>query len=267
MHTSTSMSFRQYQGLVSRLCREMARYYVTKEDAIAMAGRVNLDLSEIHFSNRSIDSWRSIVMHAIDAEKLQELVGLAQRDYPESNVIMEAVHYFFLESTTAKEQKNINKRAVKKSLRELLDYLDNSWAGFQAQSSNRDRLKNRMIRRLKITEEIDIEDFFQLYYGQMNKYEKRMHRIIREYTDYIKANNHRALEIIEALPGIEDQIKKLKSLKRHLRVWLHKYDKVFLKEAEMCLLYTNLYDRSPFPRGVESEISNFLKKKKKRTST
>ena len=99
----------------------------------------------------------------------------------------------------------------------------------------------------------------------MNKFEKRMHRIIREYTDYIKINNERALEIIEGLPGIENQIKKLKSLKRHLRVWLHKYERVFLKEEEMCLLYTNLYERSPFPRGVETEIRNFLKKKKKRT--
>ena len=176
------MSFEKYQGLISRLCREMARYYITREDAISMASRINLDISDISFSNRSIDSWRSIIMHAIDSEKLLDLVKLSLRDYPESNILMEAVHQFYLEENAEIQKEKINKRAVKKSLLILLDYLDNSWVGFQAQSSNRDRLKKRITKRLKIKNQLDIEEFFQTHYHQMNKFEKRMHKVIREYT-------------------------------------------------------------------------------------
>ena len=257
------MNFRQYQGLISRLCRELARFYVTREEIIAFVTKAGLDPIELSISNRSIDTWRSVIMHALEEEKLHDLIQLAQRDNPESHIIIEAVHYFYLEKDPQLLEKKINKRAEKKSLRQLLDYLDNSWAGFQAQNENRDKLMERMVQRLDIREEHPIEEFFELYFDQMNKFERRIHRVIREYTDYIRVNNEKALEIIELLPGVEEKIGKLKKLRRHLRVWLHKYDKVFLNDPEMCLLYTNLYDGTPFPRGVEKEIRNYLDRKKR----
>ncbi len=55
------MSLKKYEGLISRMCRELAKLYITKEDARAVAGRASLNINEIPFSDKSIDTWKKII--------------------------------------------------------------------------------------------------------------------------------------------------------------------------------------------------------------
>lgn len=68
----------------------------------------------------------------------------------------------------------------------------------------------------------------------------------------------RKLEIIESTPLILDEIPALEALRQHLVFWLNKYDRVFTKREEMCLVYTGVEDGVPFPAGVENNIQEWL---------
>ena len=48
-------------------------------------------------------------------------------------------------------------------------------------------------------------------------------------------------------------------LRQHLVFWLDKYERVFLKRPEMCLLYTGVEDGVPFPNGVDEKVRRWIK--------
>ena len=68
------------------------------------------------------------------------------------------------------------------------------------------------------------------------------------------------LQVIEQQPDLLDEIPSLKELRQHLVFWLNKYDKVFAKTPEMCLLYTGVEDGVPFPDGIDRLVQVWLQK-------
>ena len=150
-------------------------------------------------------------------------------------------------------------------LMQLLEYMEASLVGFRAQIHNRNELYNRIRTRLHIEEATPYEDFFATYFEQMNLYEKRLHKVIRNYTDYIRANNEQSRLIVIKLKHLDKEIPKLSKLRRHLDFWLHKYDTLFSPDPAMCLVYTGVGDKVPFPKGVEEEVMAAIEKKDQRS--
>ena len=255
------MSLKKYEGLISRMCRELAKLYITKEDARAVAARAMLDITQIHFSDKSIDTWKNIIIYSIENSQLLPLIETCQKEHDTSAVLLEAINNFYkqeMEVLDVPDTKKINEEDL---LIQLLDTLEASYVGFKAQIHNRNELYERVRSRLKLEERLPYEDFFATYFDQMTTFEKRLHKVIRNYTEYIKANNEQSKQIVIQLKHLDKKILLFSKLRRHLDFWLHKYQTLFVPDPAMCLVYTGVGEKLPFPRGVELEIKDYLDKK------
>lgn len=255
------MSLKKYEGLISRMCRELAKLYITKEDARAVAARAMLDTSEIPFSDKSIDTWKNIIIYAIEHNQLLPLVETCQKEHDTSSVLLEAITLFYKQEMEPAETAIQSGTGETELLIQLLEYLEASYVGFKAQIHNRDELYRRVKSRLTITEQMSHEDFFATHFDDMNAFEKRLHKVIRKYTEYIKANNEEALKIVSKLKHLDKKIPGFPKLRRHLDFWLHKYDTLFMNDPAMCLVYTGVGEKIPFPKGVETEVKDYLSTK------
>lgn len=255
------MSLKKYEGLISRMCKELAKLYTTKEDARAVAGRALMDTTIIPFTDRSLDTWKNIIIHAIENHQLLPLIETCQKEHLTSVVLLEAINNFYKQEMDLAETDLAVQQDDGELLLQLLESLEASLVGFRAQIYNRDELYKRIRNRLGIAEKMPYEDFFATHYDLMNLYEKRLHKVIRNYTEYIKANNEQSKFLVLKLRHLDREIPKLPRLRRHLDFWLHKYDTLFLHDPAMCLLYTGVGDKMPFPKGVEAEVVKAVEKR------
>jgi Leucine-rich repeat (LRR) protein len=142
---------------------------------------------------------------------------------------------------------------------ELQDTLKTTFITFRKQTRVRNELYLKMVRRLDISDNLEFEDFFRAYFGQMNDEELHLHNIIRAYTeDVLRDYNFRALEILAQHPDLKRLMPILVELERHLLVWKEKYFSDFLPSPAMSVLYVGVKEKTPFPRGVEDVIQAFL---------
>src|SRR4030095_14582536 len=105
------MSLKKYEGLISRMCRELAKLYITKEDARAVAARAMLDISEIPFSDKSIDTWKNIIIYYIENSQLLPLIETCQKEHDTSAVLLEAINNFYkqeMEIAEPADPKNVD---------------------------------------------------------------------------------------------------------------------------------------------------------------
>lgn len=147
-------------------------------------------------------------------------------------------------------------RAVKK----LLRILRTSYTTFLAQCRVRDELVERMHKRLSIEENLEYERFFHRYFALMDDEERQLHGIIRAYTENVMSEyNKRALDLLDQLPELVDQVELLSELHEHLAIWLGKYKGVLEKSPSVSLVYVGVEEGVPFPRGVEENLQSYLK--------
>lgn len=116
-------------------------------------------------------------------------------------------------------------------------------------------------RRLKIRNTLEYEKFFFKYYKQMIADERFEFDQIRALTEGPLYNGNRTIaNILETHPELLDEVPFLVDLRQHLVFWLNKYDRVFVRTPEMCLLYTGVEDAVPFPNGIDRAIDTWLRK-------
>lgn len=145
--------------------------------------------------------------------------------------------------------------------RELLDLLDTTYATFQAQCRVRNKVVDIISERLAIINWYQYEDFFSRYYSEMNEQERQLHKTIRAYTENVLSEyNIRTLDIIKKNPELAEHIPSLPALKRHLIIWLSKYQGVFLSSPSMCLVYVGVEEKVPFPSDIERELRDYVNK-------
>ncbi len=144
-------------------------------------------------------------------------------------------------------------------IKDILKHLKSTDVAFQAQKRRRNGLVQTMRKRLNVQEHLQYEKFFFRYYKDLNDEEKFEFEQIRAITEGpLHTGNQKILQIIESMPAALDEILALEALRQHLVFWLNKYDRVFTKREEMCLLYTGVEDGVPFPSGVENDIQEWL---------
>ena len=142
--------------------------------------------------------------------------------------------------------------------KELVQILDKTYSGFQAQARVRNLLYNQMIQRLAIKERLEYEVFFSTYYEQMNPEELRKHATIRGYTENVLSTfNTKALELIQSNTKLVDALPRLQDLETHLIIWMAKFKGVFQETPSMSLVYVGVEEKVPFPREIESELRKF----------
>lgn len=149
---------------------------------------------------------------------------------------------------------------TQQAMREIAKCLETTWAAFVAQCRRRDQLVAMIRDRLEINDDLEYENFFFRHYGKLNDEERFQFDQIRAMTEGpLHDGNENMLSVLESHPQVFEEIGALTALRQHLVFWLNKYDRVFSKRPEMCLLYTGVEDQVPFPEGVDRQVTQWLK--------
>lgn len=145
------------------------------------------------------------------------------------------------------------------AVREISKNLEITWTAFKAQVRRRNQLVESIENRLGIRETMEYENFFFRYYGILNDEERFQFEQIRAITEgALYKGNQQILSILEEHPQVFGEIPRLADLQQHLVFWLNKYEKVFVKRPEMCLLYTGVEDGVPFPEDIGGKVKNWI---------
>jgi len=144
-------------------------------------------------------------------------------------------------------------------LRRILSNLKDTDAAFEIQTRRRNLLVQHVQARLGITERLSYEKFFFRYYDRLDDEERFDFQQIRGVTQgTMQARNRDTLEILNATPALLDTLPALEALRKHLVIWVNKYDQVFTTTPQMCILYAGVEDGVPFPTGIEKQIAAWL---------
>jgi hypothetical protein len=144
-------------------------------------------------------------------------------------------------------------------LKRMLDILETNRVTFGAQCQVRDALVSTIEKRLGLSEREEYETFFAKHHAGMQLDELQLHRTIRNYTQQVlSANNAEILECLDSNGRLTHNLPILGELRRHLQIWMSKYNGVFLPTESMCLVYVGVHEHVPFPIGVEDAIRQYL---------
>ncbi len=148
---------------------------------------------------------------------------------------------------------------VRNAIQAIRNCLDDTETAFMAQTRRRDQLVQMICTRLGLQETLEYENLFFRYYGSLNAEERFQFDQIRAITEGpLYEGNRQILEMIEKQPAVLTQVPELLPLRQHLVFWLNKYERVFSRKPEMCVLYTGVEDGVPFPRGIELALDLWL---------
>jgi hypothetical protein len=149
---------------------------------------------------------------------------------------------------------------------DLFGLLQTTRTTFEAQARLRDTLVRQIHERLILDpyRSWQFEEFFSRYYPELDAEERRIFSTIRSFTTGILSDyNRRLLALIEACPNMANEIRSIAALKRHLLVWLAKFEGTFLATPSMCLLYTGVDEGVPFPSDLDRSLWEYLNRKSK----
>jgi hypothetical protein len=141
-------------------------------------------------------------------------------------------------------------------------HLSDTRTAFVAQALRRDELVDSIETKTGTKIELEYEKFFFKYYSQLTPHERFVFDQIRAITEGPLYRGNRAIvELLESHSDLLNDIPALVDLRQHLVFWLNKFDLVFTKRPEMCLLYTGVEDAVPFPGGIDHELGRWLAEK------
>ncbi|MDA1049599.1 MAG: toll/interleukin-1 receptor domain-containing protein [Planctomycetota bacterium] len=148
---------------------------------------------------------------------------------------------------------------TKQALVKIAEELDKTRTAFSAQCRRRNLLVRTIRQRLSVADKLQYENFFFRYYSELNREELFQFEQIRAITEgSLHDGNEAILGLIENNPQVLEAVPSLADLRQHIVFWLNKYDKVFVKRQEMCLLYTGVEDRVPFPDHAHEDVDTWL---------
>jgi len=148
---------------------------------------------------------------------------------------------------------------TRRAMEEIAREMQTTRTAFVAQCRRRDQLVQMMKERLKLRGGLEYENFFFRYFSDLNDEERFQFDQLRAMTEGpLHYGNQKMLDVIEKQPRVLEEIPALADLRQHLVFWLNKYEKVFLKKTEMCLLYTGVEDGVPFPDGLDRKVEKWL---------
>jgi hypothetical protein len=155
---------------------------------------------------------------------------------------------------------------IRSAAEQLQSVLETTRATFIVQVKIRNQLVKSMRTRLRITQHFQYEELFERYFTRLSPSERRLHRIIRTYTESVLYEyNRRALKILQREPRLADFLPSFEALRQHLIVWLQKFRMLFKDLPYMCLLYVGVEEQSGFPPTIEAELKHYLRTGKRWT--
>jgi hypothetical protein len=145
-------------------------------------------------------------------------------------------------------------------VQEIQRQLGDTATNFGAQTRRRNELVQMLEERLRTKMTLEYEKLFFRYFDQLTHDERFVFDQIRAITEgALYGGNRKILELLETYPKLTGEIPELLDLRQHLVFWVNKYERVFVNQPRMCLLYVGVEDGVPFPRNVEAAIDEWLR--------
>jgi hypothetical protein len=163
-----------------------------------------------------------------------------------------------IEGPVASVQPNVAAPNTEELLQRILRNLQDTESAFGVQSRRRNLLAQGLRARLGITERLSYEKLFFRYYDRMDAEERFEFLQIRGVTQgTLQERNRDTLRILNEHPDLLAVLPALEALRKHLVIWVNKYDQVFTAAAapQMCILYVGVEEGVPFPTGIEKQIA------------
>ncbi len=140
--------------------------------------------------------------------------------------------------------------------------LSDTRTAFVAQALRRDELVEAIETRTGTKIALEYEKLFFRYHSQLTPDERFIFDQIRAITEGpLYRGNRTIVELLESHSDLLNDIPALVDLRQHLVFWLNKFDLVFTKRPEMCLLYTGVEDAVPFPEDIDDRLRRWLAEK------
>lgn len=150
-------------------------------------------------------------------------------------------------------------RDLYSAMSEISRHIAGTHTAFAAQCRRRNDLVQTLRKRLAIKKTLEYEKFFLRYYDRLNAEERFEFDQIRAITEGpMYLGNQALLDLIEQSPEVTRALPELGELRQHLVFWLNKYERVFLKRPQMCLLYAGVEDGVPFPPRLGAKVKSWL---------
>ena len=80
-------------------------------------------------------------------------------------------------------------------------------------------------------------------------------RVRSKKADTIEKLNRRALYYVEASKDFRRRIPRMDQLREHLEAWLEKYDRKYVTDPSVGVLYVGVEEKKPFPPEIEVGLS------------
>lgn len=163
-----------------------------------------------------------------------------------------------LEQLADTENKAADAPQERAFLQELLRHLEISHSTFQAQRNVQKKLTGLIKGRLPDWKYANIADGLQEAYEEMPAHERRLHRILRGYTENVLyKTNQDTLALLQANYPFITVVEGLAYLEKHLIIWNAKFSSLF-EEESACLIHIGPDEGVRFPVGIEDRIRAHL---------
>ncbi len=163
-----------------------------------------------------------------------------------------------LEQSASIEKREEDEPAKEVFLTELLRHLEISHSTFQAQRNVQKKLVSLIKSRLPNWEYANIADGLQEAYEGMPAQERRLHRILRGYTENVlQKSNQSTLALLQENYRFITAVEGLAYLEKHLLIWNAKFTSLF-EEESTCLIHVGPDEGVRFPVGIEDRIRAYL---------
>lgn len=153
--------------------------------------------------------------------------------------------------------KENNKTAVIKQLQENLIVTKIAHSAHDKRSYELTKLIDE---RIGVDSRLARENVFVAYYKQLNTNELFICEQIRTLTESsLYTGNKTNLKLLIENPELKNDLPSYQALINHLKFWLNKYENVYQKREDMCLITTGP-DGVAFPKTIDKEIADWLAK-------
>ncbi|MCW8879620.1 MAG: winged helix-turn-helix domain-containing protein [Kangiellaceae bacterium] len=139
---------------------------------------------------------------------------------------------------------------------------------FIAQARRRNELGALLMAKQPEAERLSWEARFRKHYPTLTEEEKFIFEHIRAMTEGpLNQGNSEILSLLNQHPEVFEEIDVFFDLNNHLQIWKSKYDKVFLKRKDMCLVYVGVEEGVPFPSEVDALVDSWIRKNEQSLTT
>ena len=127
------------------------------------------------------------------------------------------------------------------------------------------KIRNRLLRSLghdlNSFNWDDLEGTFSKAYQNFDDKQRTLFDFIRGITEGpLFGRNIELLNLLKKNPKYFNELEEFESLQAHLDLWIVKFDAIFKKREDYCLVYVGVEEKKPFPKEIDPKVAQEIAK-------